>query len=163
MPDALCPHVTLDNTQLLTLAGVLVILFAVILYNNVVAVRARKAEGGAGPGSTSSANSPSAEPVDPLLVKFALHEGNVVGETVALDGDQLIVKQAGVFKAVPRAQAVVKGDEVQLSGTIDWAQAERDGAAWHASHRAAPIDEVSGRLTRSEDVKAPAMASTKDR
>lgn len=155
----------LDNTQLLTLAGVLVILFAVIVYNNVVAARARaQSKGGAGSKSVPlPGGSGSAEPVDPLLVKFALHEGNVVGETVALHGDRLILKQAGVFKAVPRAQAMVKGDEVQLTGAIDWDQAERDGAAWHASHRAAPIDEVSGRLTRSEDVKAPAMASTKDR
>lgn len=155
----------LDNTQLLTLAGVLVILFAVIVYNNVMAARARAKT--AGTASTSGAGlgsrSTSSAPVDPLLVKFARHEGSIVGESVALDGDRLILKQAGVFKAVPKAQARVEGDDLVLTGAIDWTQAAADGAAWHAGHRAEAVPEVSGTLTRSADVKAPAMASTKDR
>ena len=149
--------VALTQTQLLTLGGVLVILFAVIVYNNVQAARAR----GRKPAAPSGASPGSA--VDPLLVKFARHEGSVVGEGIAIDGDRLVLKQAGVFKSVPKAQAEVRGDEVVLTGPIDWDKAIADGAAWHAGHRAAPISEVSGELTRSEDVKSPALEATKDR
>ncbi|MEK6975657.1 MAG: DUF5749 family beta-barrel protein [Candidatus Thermoplasmatota archaeon] len=152
----------LDQGQLLTLAGVLVILFLVIVFNNVQAARARIASrAGSSPGKSSAAS--SSAPVDPLLVKFARHDGSVVGETVALDGDRLILKQAGTFKAVPRAQAEVRGEDVVITGAVDWSQAAVDGAAWHASHRASAIPEVSGALTRSEDVKAPAMDSTRER
>ena len=161
----------LTNAQLGTMAAVLIILFAVIVFNNVVAARDRMraragtAPGDAAPGKASSSSSASStsEPVDPLLVKFARHEGSVVGETVATDGDRLILKQGGTFKSVGRSQAEVRGDEVVLTGPIDWAKAEADGAAWHAGHRAAPIAEVSGALTRSEDVKSPALDATKDR
>lgn len=148
--------------QLLTMAAVLVALFLVIVVNNVLAAKARMSARGAGKAPRASSGS-SSEPVDPLLVKFAHHEGQVVGETVALDGERLILKQAGMFKSVPRAQAEVKGEEVLLTGHIDWVQAANDGAAWHASHRASAIPEVSGTLTRSEDVKAPALESTRDR
>lgn len=159
-PPSLWPSVALDQGQLLTLGGVLVLLFLVIVFNNVSAARARAAATGGKPGA---AGSTSSAPVDPLLVKFARHEGSVVGETVAIQGDQLILKQAGMFKAVPKAQAEVRGDEVVLSGHIDWVKAATDGAAWHASHRAAAIPEVSGDLTRSEDVKSPAIESTRER
>lgn len=160
---ALCVPVALDQGQLLTLAGVLVILFLVIVVNNVAAMKARaQARPGAASG-TGAAEASSSEPVHPLLVKFARHEGSVVGETVALDGDHLILKQAGMFKSVPRAQAEVKGEDVVLTGHIDWPAAATKGAEWHALHRASAIPEVSGTLTRSEDVKAPAMDSTRDR
>ena len=160
---ALCARVALDQGQLLTLAGVLVILFLVIVVNNVAAMKARaQARTGAAAGKGSSASS-SSEPVHPLLVKFARHEGSVVGETVALDGDNLILKQAGMFKSVPRAQAEVKGEEVIITGHVDWPEAATKGAEWHALHRASAIPEVSGTLTRSEDVKAPALESTRDR
>lgn len=150
----------LTQAQLLTMVGVLAILFIVIVVNNVLAARARSSS----PSSNKPAKSSSDDsPVNPLLVKFARHEGSVVGEGIALHGDHLILKQAGVFKSVPIGQAEVKGDEVVLTGAIDWEKAIADGAAWHADHRAAAIPEVSGDLTRSEDVKAPAMDATKDR
>ena len=139
------------DTQLYTVAGVLVILFAVILYNNIAAMRARL--------QARQAQAPGHEgPVHPLLVKFARHEGSIVGETVAIDGDRLIVKQAGTFKAVPVAQAKVEGDDVVLSGAIDWPAAEKAGAEWHQSTRKADAG-VSGELTKSSDVKSPALES----
>ena len=140
------------DTQLYTVAGVLAILFAVIVYNNVAALRARsKAKQAAKSGGHEG-------PVHPLLVKFARHEGSIVGETVAIDGDRLIVKQAGSFKAVPLAQAAVVGDDVVLAGSIDWAEAERKGAAGHQSTRKSDAG-VSGELTKSSDVKSPALES----
>lgn len=140
------------DTQLYTVAGVLAILFLVILYNNVAAMRARS--------KARQANQPPGHegPVHPLLVKFARHEGSIVGETVAIDGDRLIVKQAGSFKAVPVTQAKVEGDDVVISGSVDWAAAEKAGAEWHQSTRKADAG-VSGELTKSSDVKSPALES----
>jgi hypothetical protein len=140
------------DTQLYTVAGVLAILFAVILYNNVAAMRARAKARQAKEAAGHEG------PVHPLLVKFARHEGSIVGETVAIDGDRLILKQAGAFKAVPVAQAEVQGDDVVLTGAIDWAAAEQAGAAWHQSTRKADAG-VSGELTKSSDVKSPALES----
>lgn len=148
-----------DQTQVLTLAGVLLLLFAVIVANNVSAARSRgraKAAGAAGTAGTGS------EVVHPLLVKFARHEGSVVGETVAIDGDRLVLKQAGAFKSVPLAQAEEKDGEVVLTGSIDWAAAEQAGTAWHEARRR--TDEgVSGTLTTSADVKSPAMEAVRAR
>ena len=146
-----------DQTQVLTLAGVLLILFAVIVANNVSAARSRgraKAAAGAGTGGEAV--------VHPLLVKFARHEGSVVGETVAIDGDRLVLKQAGTFKSVPLAQAQEKDGEVVLSGSIDWAAAEQAGTAWHEARRHADAG-VSGTLTTSADVKSPALDAVRAR
>jgi hypothetical protein len=148
----------LGDTQLYTVAGVLAILFAVIVYNNVAAVRARvKARAAKQPGAPAHEG-----PVHPLLVKFARHEGSIVGETVAIDGDRLILKQAGSFKAVPLSQAEVKGDDVVLTGAIDWGTAAQQGSAWHESTRKADAG-VSGELTKSSDVKSPAMDAVRAR
>jgi hypothetical protein len=150
-----------DQTQLLTLAGVLLILFAVIVGNNVSAARSRgRAKAAAGASGTAGAGGDTV--VHPLLVKFARHEGSVVGETVAIDGDRLVLKQAGTFKSVPLAQAQEKDGEVVLSGGIDWAAAEQAGTAWHEARRHADAG-VSGTMTTSADVKSPAMEAVRAR
>lgn len=144
------------DTQLYTVAGVLAILFAVILYNNIAAMKARHEA-----RQAKQPKGPSHEgPVHPLLVKFARHDGSIVGETVAIDGDRLILKQAGQFKAVPIAQAEVKDEDVILTGPIDWTAAAQAGTAWHESTRKADVG-VSGELTKSSDVKSPALESTR--
>ena len=147
------------QTQVVTLAAVLTILFAVLVFNNVAAMRtrARARKGGEGASGSSGGDA-----VHPLLVKFARHDGSVVGETVALDGDRLVLKQAGVFKAVPAAQAKVEGGEVVLTGPIDWPAAEQAGLAWHEARRRADAG-VSGELTKSSDVKAPALDAVRSR
>ena len=145
-----------DNQQLLTLVGVLVILFAVIVFNNVMAARSR------GKARAAVAGSGEGDVVHPLLVKFARHEGSVVGETVALDGDRLVLKQAGVFKSVPASQAEVRDGEVVLTGAIDWPAAEQAGMAWHEARRKADAG-VSGTMTTSADVKSPALESVRAR
>lgn len=142
-----------DTQQILTLAGVLAVLFGVIVFNNVAAARSR---------SAARSASASGDVVHPLLVKFARHDGSVVGETVAIDGPNLILKQAGLFKAVAVSQAQVKEGEVVLEGPIDWAAAEQAGMAWHESRRKADAG-VSGTMTTSADVKSPAMESVRAR
>ena len=145
-----------DQTQLYTVAGVLAILFAVILYNNIAAMRARVQ------AKQAKASGGHEGPVHPLLVKFARHDGSIVGETVAIDGDRLILKQAGSFKAVPISQAEVQGDDVVITGVVDWGTAAQQGTAWHESTRKADAG-VSGELTKSSDVKSPAMDAVRAR
>lgn len=145
-----------DDTQVLTLAAVLAVLFAVIVFNNVAAARAR------GRDKAATAGAGGGDVVHPLLVKFARHDGSVVGETVAIDGDHLILKQAGVFKAVPVAQAEVRGDDVVIDGPVDWPAAEQAGTAWHEARRKADTG-VSGTMTTSADVKSPAMDAVRAR
>jgi prophage tail gpP-like protein len=151
---ALAVPMAFDQQQILTLAGVLAVLFGVIVFNNVAAARARSAN--------RSKTAGSGDVVHPLLVKFARHDGSVVGETVAIDGPNVILKQAGMFKAVPVAQAQVKEGEVVLEGPIDWAAAEQAGMAWHESRRKADAG-VSGTMTTSADVKSPAMDAVRGR
>lgn len=152
-----------SNAQLATVAAVLAILFVVIVLNNVAAMRARSRAKAASAGSAGEAGGAGdGSPVHPLLVKFARHDGSIVGETVALDGDRLILKQAGVFKSVPARQAEMRGDDVVLTGAIDWTAAEAAGREWHEARRKADAG-VSGELTRSEDVKAPALDAVRSR
>jgi hypothetical protein len=152
----------LSQNQLLTLVGVLVVLFAVMVYNNIVAMQARRKQQG-GTGKKTSSGDRDGPAVHPMIAKFARHEGSIVGEGIAIADDRLILKQAGIFKSVPLAQADVIEDEIVLTGPIDWKAAEEAGAAWHAGHRAAADMDVSGTLTRSEDVKAPAMDAVRER
>ncbi len=144
-----------DQTVLYSLLGVLLILLAVLMYNNQ---RAKAASTMAPSGSDED----EGDLEDPMLLKFVRHEGSVVGETVARDGDKLILKKAGVFKAVPLAAAAVAGDEVVLEGDIDWDAAKAAGMAWHEANTAGHDPEVTEHLTRSEDVKHPALEATKD-
>lgn len=141
----------LTQTQLLAVGGVLAILLGLIAYNRSAAAKGRAAKDADGPA------------VHPYICKFVQHEGAVVGEVVAMEGDRLILKQAGVFKSVPSAQAKPVGEELVLEGSVDWPAAIRDGTAWHQKNRSGASAELSGPLTRSEDVKAPALEALKDR
>lgn len=150
----------LDTADYGALAGVLIILLAVMVYNQLKA----RGEGGADdPRPPSNGGDDDEHTVHPYLSRFVTHEGDVVGETVSVEADTLILKQAGVFKAVAMAQAELHGDEVRLTGHIDWDHAKRDGAAWLEANRAGSDESVAGELTRSEDVQSPALEAFKRR
>ncbi len=141
-----------DQTVTYTLAAVAVLLVGMMVYNQRMAAKEREA------GPTEDVPS-----THEYLVKFARHEGSVVGETVAVHEDRLILKQAGVFKSVALSQAKVVGDEVVLSGDIDWEAAISAGTGWHAAHTRGHDPEVTEQLTRSEDVRKPALEALKER
>ncbi|MEA3191214.1 MAG: hypothetical protein QOD77_1796 [Thermoplasmata archaeon] len=110
--------------ELLTIAGVLGMLLAVIAYNNLRAARARDAP------APISAHPPPAEGVHPIVGRYVQHEGSVVGEVVAVAGERAILRQAGVHRAVPVARLEPRGGELALVGAVDWAEAERAAADW---------------------------------
>ncbi len=146
---------TEHQTTLYTLLAVLAILVAVLMYNNS---RARRE---ADRPADSAEDERGVD--DVWLLKFVRHEGDVVGETVAREGDHLILKQAGVFKTVPTALATVAGDEIVLRGDIDWDAATAEGMRWHEAHTKGHDPLVTEHLTRSEDVRNPALKVLKDR
>jgi hypothetical protein len=68
-----------------------------------------------------------------MVGMYASHEGNVVGEVVAVTSDRVILLQGGVHKAVPKSQSRVREGDVFLEGAVDWAKAEEEGRAWAAA------------------------------
>ena len=133
------------ESSTLALVGVAAVVIAMMFLNQSLTRRARE-------------HAPMSEaPAQGLLLKFAQHEGSIVGETVALDGEHLILKQAGVYKAVPVAQAKEHDGEVRIDGTVDWNEAIQLGAAWHAAKTAGHDPAITERLTTSADVRSPAL------
>ncbi len=141
-----------DQTVTYTLAAVGILLVGMTVFNQRMIMRERNA----GPKE----DGPSRHD---YLVKFARHEGNVVGESVATEGENLILKQAGVFKSVPVAAATIVGDEIVLKGEIDWDAAIAAGNTWHAANTRGVDPEITEHLTRSQDVRNPALAALKER
>ena len=145
-----------ERIVLYTLGLVAFLLIVVVSYNNMMAKQARER----GPAPKAERDE---EDTSSWLCKFALHDGNVVGETLAVDGDRLILKQAGVFKSVRIEQARIEGEEVVLRGDIDWDAAIESGTAWHQANTKGQDDLVSAQLTTSADVRAPALDAMKER
>jgi hypothetical protein len=148
--------VALQPNEWAAVAGVFVVILAVFAYNQVKA-RTRPIR------AASEADGNEDHSVSPLLSRFAVHHGDVVGETVAVHKDRLILKQAGVFKAVPLAAATLDGEEVRIGGDVDWKAAEKEGAAWLEQSRTGVDESVSGDLTRSQDVRNPAREAFEKR
>lgn len=146
----------LEERQMWALVGVLAILLLVLLYTNRMAKQGPTMPRGADDGEEE-------RDAEPFLLKFVHHGGDVVGETVAVDGDWLVLKQAGVFKSVPVDQAEVAGEEVVLHGEVDWDAAIERGQAWRDQKTAGAHPEVSEELTRSEDVRDPALEALQKR
>lgn len=143
------------QTALYTVIGVAVIILLVITYNNMRAREEREKPKGQEDEDEGS--------VSPLLSRFVRHDGNVVGETVAVDDGDLILKQAGVFKAVPRSMATLVDDEVVLMGHIDWDQAVARGTAWKEGATKGVDPQVTSDLTKSEDIRKPALEALKEK
>lgn len=145
-----------DRSTLYTLALLLVLLLAVVSYNNMKAKEERQRRDSEGPSHDSD------EDAAGWLSKFAVQGGSVVGETVSIDGEQLILKQAGIYKAVPLSAAKLHGDEVVIAD-VDWEAALAAGSEWHEANTKGKDDQVTSDLTKSEDVKAPALEAMKAR
>ena len=99
-----------DRDTLYTLGLVAFLLVAVMSYNNMKA----KEEAQRGPAKKDDEEEDAAR----WLSKFAVQGGSVVGETVSIDGDQLVLKQAGFYKLVPLGKAKLHGDEVVIGDEV---------------------------------------------
>jgi hypothetical protein len=116
-----------SQSDLLTIGGVLALLGAVIVYNNFRAARAKAA---ATPATVAVAL--EAPGTHPLLGRFVQHEGGIVGEVVAVDGERTILRQSGVHYAVPVARLEPRGGDLALVGPFDREAARLAAADWKA-------------------------------
>jgi hypothetical protein len=66
-----------------------------------------------------------------LLLKFVVDaDGTRRGETVAVDGQRLIVKDGPVFFSAPLDAFEARGEDVAVTGPVDWEAAKVEGEAW---------------------------------
>lgn len=117
----------ISQTEILTVAAVLVLLFAVILYNNFRAAKATRAAQAAAATSQTAAASAAGKP---WVGRYLQHEGDVVGQVVAVEAERVIVRKGATTLAVPRAQVREQGADLGLTGSFDAAAAESEGADW---------------------------------
>lgn len=111
-------RVPATTQQLLTAASVMAVLIGVMVYNRLAAARAASPKP-TGPAST-------------WVGRHIQHEGDVLGQVLAVEGDKVLVQKGATRLAFPRAALREQGLDLGLMGTPDMAQAERDGAAWKA-------------------------------
>ncbi|MEK6985974.1 MAG: DUF5749 family beta-barrel protein [Candidatus Thermoplasmatota archaeon] len=116
----------LSQTEILTVAGVLVLLFAVILTNNFRAAKATRALKAAQAGADAAPTN------KPWLGRYLQHEGDIVGQVVAVEGERVIVRKGTINLAIAKSQVREQGADLGVVGTFDLAAAERDGVGWKA-------------------------------
>jgi len=87
----------------------------------------------AAPIDARAATAPPIE--EDLLARYVRdEEGNLVGETLQVRGDEVVLKQGARFFVVPRGAVSVKGPDL-LASDVDWEEAEAAGEAWLEKRR----------------------------
>jgi len=109
-----------SSDDYLAAGGVLAILLGGIVYNHLAVARAAK------PRPKAAAR----RRPDSMMGRFVSHRGSVVGEVVGITNDRLVLRQAGMHRAVPLSQVHWRDGEPVLEGDVDWAAADEDGRAW---------------------------------
>lgn len=76
-------------------------------------------------------------PADRLLLRFVEDpQGRRVGETVAVEGDDLVLKDAAGFLVVPVGSVEENGPGLKMKEPLDESAARRKGDAWRErSHK----------------------------
>lgn len=75
-----------------------------------------------------------ADPGSALVAREVLDEqGQRVGETVRVEGDEVVLKREGGFAMVPRAALRDDGNRLRAEG-VDWVAAAVKGEAWRRRH-----------------------------
>lgn len=116
----------LSQTEILTVAGVLVLLFAVILTNNFRAAKATRAL------KVTQASADVAPTNKPWLGRYLQNEGDIVGQVVAVEAERVIVRKGALNLAIAKSQVREQGADLGVVGTLDLAAAEKAGAEWKA-------------------------------
>lgn len=73
------------------------------------------------------------EELTDVLSRFVDDEhGNRIGETVGMDGDLVIVKEAekADYKAIPRSLMVREGEVFRVQPGVPWEEADQKGREW---------------------------------
>ncbi len=115
------------SDQLLAAASVLAIVIGIMVYNMLAAARKPTAA----TAQTGEASASVAAPKT-LVGRYLQHEGDVVGQVVAIDGEAVIVQKGAHHWAIPKTQVREQGLDLGLVGTVDAAAFEAAGALWKA-------------------------------
>ena len=71
------------------------------------------------------------DPHDEILSRFIFNsKGEQVGETIGVEGKQLIVKNREKFYSIPFNSIHEKNDELVLKKKVNWERAEKKGEKW---------------------------------
>lgn len=94
------------------------------------------------PAGTAAA--PAQETDDSLLLKFITDEnGEKLGETVAVEGDRVLLKVSDGFVSVPAAKVKHEAGALRLDFGVDWDEAKRLGEEWRSrSHKVITYSEA---------------------
>ncbi len=153
----------LEGAEWGAVAAVFVIILAMMIYNQMVAKRAATSASGASAPRAGKSSKASESDARDYLSRFVVHNGNVVGEVVAMDGEDLILKHSGQYRAVAVADVQTTSDEIHVRGELDWNLAESRGQAWLERNRKGQDDEITAQLTTSADVQRPAFEAFQSR
>jgi hypothetical protein len=115
-----------DQVQIYTVLGVVAVLLGVILYNAWSAVRLRVKAAASLPGASAS-----------WVGKHVQHQGDILGEVVAEEGDKVVLRKGPATLVVPRALVRPQGLDLGVKGDLDIATALAEGQAWQVQHGAA--------------------------
>ncbi len=71
------------------------------------------------------------DPHDNILSRFILdRKGKQIGESIGVEGNQLIVKDRKKFFSIPLKSVQEKDNELLLKRKVNWAVAEKKGEKW---------------------------------
>jgi hypothetical protein len=71
------------------------------------------------------------DPHDEILSRFIFNsKGTQMGETIGVEGKQLIIKNREKFYSIPLNSIKEKNDELTLVKKINWKRAEKKGEKW---------------------------------
>ena len=71
------------------------------------------------------------DPKDHLLSRFIYdHNGNIIGESIGVEGKQLIMKSGSKFYSVPLRNIKEGGNELTVKGRINKTRARKLGEIW---------------------------------
>lgn len=81
----------------------------------------------------ASAGAPAAAARDDLLLKFVVDaSGGRRGETVAVDGERLVLKTPEGFASLPADRFKADGANLKVEGDVDWVAARAAGEEWRS-------------------------------
>ena len=90
---------------------------------------------------------------DEILSRFLVDKkGNILGESIGIDGEDLILKHKTDFYLIPRSSVALKGKKLVLKKKVDWIAAKAKGKGWKKEE----LDPLWGKDTpKAAKKKAP--------
>ena len=71
------------------------------------------------------------DPKDEYLSLFVLNKKDeVVGESIGVEGDKLIIKSQDQFYEIPLGSVVIEEKKLRLKAKVNWKKAKKAGDRW---------------------------------